>query len=74
MEEDEAGLRHELGSVKPAVPCGSCGRMVVAGEERRLESARMDEAGSPYTVVCESCFRAIEAGEVDLATVDEPER
>jgi hypothetical protein len=70
MEEDEVGLRREIGDIQ-AMTCGSCGRILTPREHHRLATPHLDEAGAPFTVVCADCFRAIESGEVDLATVEE---
>ena len=67
MQEDILGPLHDLG--EPYDPCARCGAVLPPAQLRVVPEEWLGEGHAEHTVVCASCWDAIERGE-DLQPPD----
>lgn len=65
MEEDTLGIMRTL-PTPPLVTCARCGRMTSPRTAHLVQGDAL-ESGAEYEHLCDDCYRALLAGERDVA-------
>ena len=68
MEEDMLGIMRTV-PTPPLVACSRCGRMTRIQATHLVQGAAL-ESGADYEQLCDDCYRALLAGERDVATLE----
>jgi hypothetical protein len=68
MEEDMQGIMRTL-PTPPLAVCARCGGMTSVGATHLVQGDTL-ESGAGYEQLCDDCYRALLAGERDLAALE----